>query len=213
MRTHRRSVVIEAQTSSGRPAVAAGSLAMRSRMCHLDRQSPRGRVGWLCGTNNGGRVCDSLRALQDSWRRRRDARQSTKQASLRSTLRRNVRGDPNPTTTGTRAVVVTHTFLARSTHDSLHQGRDGGHTTHQPQRHQHSAPQAPHSCVMPRGSAPRGGGFAVSSHSARDAEAVRAAQPTPRPRRAIRGVHQSAHPSRCGPLTLDSRPRRLEAQA
>ena len=48
-------------TSSGRPAIAVGTLAMRSRMCHLDRQSPRGRFGWLCGSNNGGRLCDSVR--------------------------------------------------------------------------------------------------------------------------------------------------------
>jgi len=61
MRTHRRSVVIESQTSSGRLAIAAGGLAMRSRMCQLDRQSPRGRFGWLCGSNNGGRLCDSVR--------------------------------------------------------------------------------------------------------------------------------------------------------
>ena len=53
MRRHRRSVVMWPQTSSGRPAIAAGTLAMRSRMCHLDRQSPRGRFGWLCATNNG----------------------------------------------------------------------------------------------------------------------------------------------------------------
>ena len=48
------------QTPSGRLAIASGSLAMRSRMCHLDRQSPRGRFGWLCATNNGGRLCDSV---------------------------------------------------------------------------------------------------------------------------------------------------------
>ena len=58
--THRKSVVIESQAPSGRPAIAAGTLAMRSRMCHLDRQSPRGRFGWLCATNNGGRLCDSV---------------------------------------------------------------------------------------------------------------------------------------------------------
>ena len=43
------------QTPSGRLAIAAGTLAMRSRMCHLDRQGPRGRFGWLCVTDNGGK--------------------------------------------------------------------------------------------------------------------------------------------------------------
>jgi hypothetical protein len=48
----------------------------------------------------------------------------------------------------------------------------------------HSRPPSRASC----GAAPRlvGGGFAVSSHSPTDAEAARAAQPTPRPPRAIR---------------------------
>ena len=35
-----------------RRVIAARTLAIKSRICHLNRQSPSGRVGWLCVTNN-----------------------------------------------------------------------------------------------------------------------------------------------------------------
>jgi hypothetical protein len=33
---------------------------MKSGICQLNRQSPRGRFGWLCVTNNGDCSCDDL---------------------------------------------------------------------------------------------------------------------------------------------------------
>jgi len=41
-----------------RRAIVARTLAIHRHICHLNRQSPRGRFGWLCVTNNGDCLCD-----------------------------------------------------------------------------------------------------------------------------------------------------------
>jgi len=45
--------------------VLAWPMALASRICHLNRHRPRETIGWLCVTNNGTRLCDSLRAKEE----------------------------------------------------------------------------------------------------------------------------------------------------
>jgi hypothetical protein len=59
-------VVIESQTPLGEMSSAARSLAMKLRVRQVYRQSPRGRFGWLCVTNNGDCLCDDLPATEET---------------------------------------------------------------------------------------------------------------------------------------------------